>query len=221
MNAALFIHSYPGGNAILKRHWPHFQHSGLPLFGVGPRNGRTVWPETIPNRGIASDAYVGRPDLSYKMVGTYEWFVNDPIFNAYDYAWIVEYDALFLKPAPAVTSDAAATLSGGPVEGHLARSFYHGPWILSRPACHRFVSKGYELINKGQHENGSPDFFFSLVFERLREKITPLQGTFSVNGGDFCNRMDAAERAIKAGAWYVHGLRTKDELNWCLAQMPP
>ncbi len=72
-------------------------------------------------------------------------------------------------------------------------------------------------MNANQWELGTPDFFIGRIFDETGLKWTETN-TWSCNGGDFVNRKEQAIGPIKSGIWFLHGTKTLDELNWCLAQ---
>jgi hypothetical protein len=144
--------------------------------------------------------------------------VSDPDLVKYNSLMVVEYDSIFLKPPPPVPDGVFTHLSGGNVPGPIfkASRFYHCPWGASRYAAGIIAQEGRKLINERSFENGSPDFFLGLILDRHPELPLYETGTFSVNGGNWPERMNEMVEAVKNGAFFCHGLRTKEELSRAL-----
>jgi hypothetical protein len=130
---------------------------------------------------------------------------------------MIEYDSVFLKKPPEHPGGLHTRLAGGPLGGKFkAQRFYHTPWWADREAAAIIVEEGNNLIIEEEYENGSPDVFLGLIADRRPDLKISESHTWSCNGNDFQNRKEHAARAIDEGAWYLHGIRTREELDWCV-----
>lgn len=228
MKIALIIHSYPGANDAVKRHWEHYKKSGMDIFGVDRIGGLGRWPDAVPVKEIGEDSYICGDNLPRRMVDTFDWFITDEIFKNYDAAMVIEYDAIFIRPPPDLPDavHVAATRGGGGVANSTTQTetFWHTPWVLTKCAAEDFVAKGRELLSAGIYENGSPDFFFGLVIQHLGVPVHNLEvtqsnaGTFSRNSLDIACDLGLATEFARAGrVWYIHGIKDKAMLDAVLS----
>lgn len=218
MKTALFIHSYAAANEMVARHWPYWKRSGWDIFGVGRIGGKCQWPEPVPSRDIGIDEYINGDNLPCRLLLTYEWFVKDARFKDYTHACIVEPDTIFLKPAPVMEVAVAAHLSGFRQEGYQAAHFYHCPWWLDRVHALAFIPQACQLIEQGQIERGTPDYFFAWVWETLNIPVYNLPGTFSQNALDLdVPRILCRDLIRQDQLWFVHGVKTEAQLQEILS----
>lgn len=181
-------------------------------------NSRHDWPRDIEYvRDWGEEGY-STPGLIRRWVAVFETFVADPALSRYGSILVVEYDSVFLKPAPAVPEGFFTHLAGGNIGGFKAERFYHCPWGASRQGAEAIVAEGRKLMADGDFEGGSPDFFMGLIIQNRPEVLLHETGTFSVNGGNLPERKPEAIEALNKGTWFLHGLRTKDELEWILQE---
>lgn len=218
MKTLLIIHSYKGAENQVKWSWPHYLVPGWDILGVTPYNSVHSWPDKTPSVGIAAEGYTGTHGPVDRLVGTFE-HVLKPEFSQYSDFCIIEYDGVFLRKPPSHPGGLHTHLSGGGIQGYKAPRFFHTPWWADRPAAQRIVEEGKKLIANNEYENGSPDFFLALAMERGNIQWTQSK-TWSVNGGNFWDRRDQAAEPIKQGIWYLHGIRTREDLDWILHRVP-
>lgn len=215
----LIIHSYAGGHAQLNWTWPHYLTSGWDILGVTPTDASHPWPRGVRSVSLTENGYIGTSTtLVRRLVATFEYVLR-PEFDAYSDFCIIEYDGFFLQKPPQHPGGFHTSLAGGCIAGFQATRFFHTPWWPDRAAARIIVDAGNKLIAAGELERGSPDLFLGLIVDRTGLPWTQTH-TWSVNGGDFTRRRAAAIRPIKDGIWYLHGIRTKSELEWCLAHRP-
>lgn len=216
-NALLAIMSYIGAQRQVFWSWPHYRKSGLDILGSCPANSTHPWPPDVDYvRDFGTDSGYSTPDLIRRWVGMFDLFTKDPALAGYKALVVVEYDSVFLKPAPEIPDGAFTHLAGGNIPGFKAERFYHCPWAASRRAAGIIAEEGARLIAEGEFERGSPDFIMGLILDRRPDLGLFETGTFSVNGGNLTDRKAAAVEALAAGTWFLHGIRTQEELRWIL-----
>ncbi len=218
MKCALLIHGYPGCEDGLRRHWPYFKKSGLDLFGIGREGHIMQWPESMVTKDIGPNGYIEGGQLPERMTHTFRWFRDDPRFANYTHAMLVEWDVVFLRPPPEITNPVCANKAGSFDHNGKGISFFHGPWTLSKLTADLFVQKADELLAKGERTGGTPDFFFGLVWDELGVTVQHLEGTFSRNSLDIeADRIMARDRIRSGECWYVHGIKSKSQLDFILS----
>jgi hypothetical protein len=217
MKTALIIQSWAGATEAVKRHWPFYKRSGFELFGVGRTNTRCEWPEPIPTKDIGIDSYINGDNLPRRLVDTFRWFVEDPIFQSFTHACVIEYDLIFLREPPVIPA-VGAHRAGPNIPPMRSNSFYHCPWFADREHAKQFVAKGDELLVKGDFELGNPDFMFGLIWQELGVPVEHLDGTFSRNSLDLEPDRKLARILIREGQiWACHGVKTADQLSEILS----
>lgn len=228
MPTLLAIHSYPKARDTVWQHWPFYKSTGWRILGVDCVNGHHPWPENNPSVGIAYDRYWDKTDnLVRKLIGTFEFVLNEPSMAEITDICIIEHDAIFIRHPPRHPGGLMATLSGhwdqrtGVVTGcPQTRSypFYHTPWWADRETAQIIVNRGHEMIANRDTAMGAPDFFIGMLATKHGLKFTPAN-TWSVNSGDFESRKDSLPDAIRRGVFYIHGLKTMDQLKWVMQQV--
>lgn len=217
MRTALLIQNYHNAKDRIQWMWPFWKKSGFDLFGVSTTDKECFWPEPIHSKKIGIDAYIEKKHLPQKLVDCFAWFLEDMIFDKYTHCCVIENDTLVLRIPQFDSLYAGGIHAGYKLPPMLANKYYHNPWWLSRNACERFVCCGQELIDEGHNENGHPDFFFGYVLEQLEEEVTHFQQTFSQNTILDKWQIDPAREAVRAGAWAIHGVKSKSVLDAILS----
>lgn len=159
-----------------------------------------------------------QPDVIKRWIRTWEIVLTEEKFKDFTDFCMIESDSLFLRKPDPHPGGLFTRLAGGPVGGaSKATRFFHTPWWADRETAKTIVDEGRKLMSEGEWELCSPDLFLGLITDRRPEiKLTETK-TWSCNGGDFQNRKEHAEKAVKEGAWFLHGLRTKEEYDWILS----
>lgn len=217
MKTALLIQNYHSAKERIQWMWPFWKKSGFDLFGIDTEDKECFWPEKIPIKKIGIDAYIEGAHLPQKLIDCFRWFVEDEIFADYTHCCVIENDTLVLKIPYFDSLYAGGIHAGYKLPPMLANKYYHNPWWLSRNACERFVCCGQELIDEGKNECGHPDFFFGYVMEQLEEQVTEFTGTFSQNTILDDWQINPAREAVRAGAWAIHGVKSKSVLDAILS----
>lgn len=214
MKTALLIQGYPSASQRIKDLWRYYKKSGFDIFGVDTEDGSCNWPEHIHRKAIGKNAYIEGGHLSQKLCDCVAWFLSDPIFTPYTHVCVIENDVIFLKPPPAMDVEITSRLAGFQVLPMKALKFWHNPWWMSREIAVKFVAGAKELLAAGENELGHPDFFFGLVCERYNLPVVDLPGAFSQNSFDNQYSLEIGRKAVREGAWVVHGVKTLDQLKY-------
>lgn len=203
--ALLCIHSYPGANETFERHFPWYNKSGATrIVGVGTTDGKCKFPcDWII---LGENSYMklkGHDDhLCRRLIDTLKWCLTQPEERFI----IAEYDTIFLKKIPKFKG-VCAVKTGGKVNGSIADSFYHNPWLVDREAAPELIRAMEEVLPlSGEYPNNSPDIFFGLAVERAQIKVTAPFKLFTRNTIDSLEAIDeACEAALEVHA--IHGVK--------------
>lgn len=227
MNLLLAVHSWSGANEILARHWPYFSNAGASrIVGIGTDGSRRAYPPPTDHKCkfpegtevaiIGDDAYMAGSNLVRRLMETMDWMLTQPE----ERFAIAEYDTIFLKPIPEF-SGVAAYRAGGPTWGSKAKTgFYHNPWMFDRGSGKALVQQLAQLLVEGLCGYGmaesSPDVAFALACERTGIEVQQLLHEYSQNTLDLPHFLDEARQAVRAGAHCIHGVKTKEQLEYIL-----
>jgi len=228
MRMLLILLSYAKANEMVARHWPWYLQADADIMGVGRQDSDTQFPEArlVWTVDIGKDEYVNGanlPDLHVRALScglslTY----RDPDMEdeqPYTHFCLTEPDALFFKPPPLHRDGLMATYSGGNSPGFLGTAFFHGPWYFDRDTADKAVEFGRRMIDRGLIERGFPDRFWGLFCDLYGVKFTPFgKGTYSRNRLDRPEYIKEARQAIKDGIFYLHGVKTKEEMDAVLKE---
>lgn len=206
----LAVHSYPGANAAVARHFPYYEKAGADqILGIGTEGGGCVWPAVIPTADIGTNRYMdGKSDhLCRRFIATIEeCFANG---MEWDHLCIIEYDALFFHALPRdMPAGITAHRAGGTPPGCTCTSFFHCPWVMDRDTARRIISAGKQMIAERDIELGSPDCFLGKMIDRFNLPITDCPfPVYSRNSLDIPEHLEEAKRAVRDGAVMVHGVK--------------
>lgn len=180
-------------------------------MGVCPADSPVTWPEPITHADSIGRSGYSTPNLIRRWVESWDLALT----YGYDDYCMIEYDGVFLRQPPAHPGGLFTHLSGGGHGTFKASRFFHTPWWADRPTARALVVEGRRLISEGQFEHGSPDFFLGLICDRCPDIKVSETNTWSCNGGSLGHLREHAERSVaKENAWYLHGIRTPEELAW-------
>jgi len=208
----LCIHSYPGANETVERHWDNFLLSGATrIVGVGTLDGGCAWPEGCDAITLGRNAYLkfkGEDDnLCRRLMDTVQWCLDQPE----DKFVICEYDVLFLKRFPPFNG-VSACKTGGRVNGSKASQFFHGPWCFDRRSAGTLIDAMAAVLPDSQsYPNNSPDLFFGLACERASIPVTSNFTMFTRNTLD--HDLELACEAVRGGVDVIHGCKTKEQFE--------
>jgi len=221
----LTVDTYAGISDNLPFMWPYYLKAGVDVVGIERTNKPTRWPtKDIPHFAVGEDYFTSwankqdHPFLCQRWLGIIELFLTNPFFDKYDDLCMIEWDVMFCKPLPPLDPVFGLCMNrmGGCYQGFKAPCFFHLPWWMDKLRGQMIVTKGNELIAKGDIEHGSVDFFMGLV---VAECGLPFYSIpfFSRNRLDCQEVLDLAKAAIRNGAYGVHGVRDEQSLKFLLA----
>lgn len=218
----LAIHSYPGANATVKRHWPYFLAAGVDrIVGISTENGGCEWPDGIETTEIGDGKYMNGPNLPTRLVRTMQWCLS----QVEDRFCIIEYDTLFFRPIPKDWKGVAAFRAGGQTFGSKSTCFYHNPWLFDRESGEKLVAEMWKIIYEGHCGYGtpesSPDVFFGMACERADIEVQQLLYEYSRNSFYRPEFLDEARQHIREGCHVVHGVKKEEELTYITAPQLP
>jgi len=208
----LCIHSYPGANEAITRHWPYFEQSGATrIVGIGTLGGGCEFPcESVE---IGENAYMkirGSDDhLCRRLLDTVKWCLTQPE----DKFAIIEYDTLPLTTMPE-WKGISACLTGGRVNGSIATQFFHNPWLFDRASGETLVRALEEVLpESASYPNNSPDLFFGLACERADITVGCNFKLFTRNRLDDPQDLELACKMAREGVHFIHGVKTEAQFN--------
>lgn len=224
----LCIHSYPGGNSAVERHWDYFMHAGADLvLGIATFDGICRFPETVDEVAqIGCSSYINGPHLPQRLIDTLSYVLEkyDPNFIL-----VAEYDTVIFRRIELenLEKELASHLAGGRTWESKATAFYHNPWLFSRAAAEKFIPAGRAAIDEGicghitpvayGTPEASPDVFFGYIAERLELDVqTDLWTEFSRNDLFQRGNLELAREAYLEGVDVIHGIKTQQELEYIL-----
>lgn len=209
----LVIQSHAEAYGQMKWSWPHYNLPGWDIMGVTPEDSMHQWPPGIRHQTVLGLAGYMTPNLVKRWIETWDLVQRSPEYTDF---CMIEPDSVFLRKPPVHPGGMFTHLSGGGIVGGTfkAQKFFHTPWWADKAAAGIIVEEGRKLIAEGEFENGSPDFFLGLISDRRPDLKIRETKTWSCNGGSLGHLRESAEQAIREGAWFLHGLRTPEELRW-------
>jgi len=214
----LIIQSYRDHKPLVDMVWPQHALHGWPIFGITPEDSDHAWkPDIFHCAMIGKGGYI-QPDVIKRWVRTWEIVTTEEKFSEFTDFCMVESDSVFLRKPEPHPGGLLTKLSGGAVGGaSKASRFFHCVWWADRETAKIIVEEGKKLMAEGEFELNSPDLFLGLITDRRPEIKVSESNTWSCNGNDLQNRMHQCEAAVKAGAYFVHGLRTRKEYDHLLS----
>lgn len=214
----LAIHSYVGANQTVMRHWPFYEMSGASrIVGIGTEKHDCVFPEGVPSVEIGDGAYMNGPNLPKRLLETVSWFLT----QHENHLVIAEYDTLFFKPIRPFDG-ICADRTGGQTWGSKPSFYSHNPWCIDRDSAYPLLNEMVRIIAEGHCAYGtpesSPDVFFAYACERA---VLPVKHDhfrlFTRNRFDIPGDLELGRQAYRDGVGVLHGVKTKEELDYILA----
>jgi len=228
MKPLVAILSHSGANDTIARHWPYFLKAEADLLLVGRVNTHCVFPTEAPGRKIyridsGTEAHADGANHILRFLDVIRKFLQSPAFADYDVLVVTEYDSIWLGPIPdppGVPDGIHAYLAGGHEPMRDSRwystRFVHTPWMMNRATAEKVFTIGHRLLRANLIEHGFIDRWLGLIMDLYAIPFHQTQ-TFSSNSLDTAPFMAAARTAVKCGAWYVHGVKTQEQLDTLLA----
>lgn len=216
MKPLLAILSYQKANDMVMRHFPWYRKAGCDILGVGREDTTCLWPavdaQFVGSIKCGRDSYVNGDNLIRLHLEVLQRFgeIEAPF---YTHIVLTEPDAIFVKPLPELPLGMMGTPVGFRSDGFHGSTYMHGPWIFDIVTARQVVELGMRMLNCGLIERGFPDRFYGLMLDLWPEiGFTKFPG-YSQNRLDRPEYVAQAREAIAQGAYYVHGIKTEQELR--------
>lgn len=219
MKTLVVVISHPQAEPIFQMNWPWLQrcgcdiaavnHSGAPFFALDPhpRFNLSIGgpPNTTPNKWVD------------RFIDILQWCVSAPMSDPYDRYILTEADSIFLRPPP-VLEGMWATLAGYDSAGFLAKRFFHTPWCFDRQAAMDFLRRARIMLGFGTalNEQGYIDRFIGLLTHLYEVPVGDLSShcqAYTRNTLVEPAHVDECREWIKAGCWFVHGIKSPEVLR--------
>ena len=225
MNSAtlLAIISHPAANATLARHWPYFKSTGWDILGCGSRDGKTEWPEPVPtlNTGRISVIKSVTPaidGLLEQELDILDYFLEKTSSSD---VCVVEYDGVFVRRPPPHPGGLYLVSVIPNFQPHTFRTsvYFQTPRWSDRSTTQRLAKAGRALLWQGDVEHWMSDRFMARIAYRCGIKFQqiPAWSPFPCGSPDAADRAAAfihdARAAITLGAFYIHGVKTAEQLT--------
>lgn len=215
MITSLAILTCNRGNDALKRHWPYFLRQEADYnYVITTENTHCEVPEGGHEIKVGVDNYINGSHLPLRLINTLKHLLG----THSEIIIVTEYDTVIFNRIKVenIRKDAAGHLAGNYAQDY---GFYHNPWVFTRGSARRFADEGVKAVNEGICAEGryesSPDVFFGIVCYRAGLQVhTDLWKEFSRNSLDRHGDKDLAKRAYRSGVDVIHGIKTKDELDF-------
>lgn len=215
----LVIFSHSKANETVRRHWPYYLNSGCDILGVGRTDTHCQWPvpdgRFIGEINVGKESYANGDNHIVRFLDTLEHCMNAPELKKYK-AWaFIEYDGVLFAPIPTPRIDTFyGKRAGYKDQGFLGQQYLHTPWIFDRIMAGRVLKAGRAMLQAGLIERGFLDRWFGLMIDLydLDWKDTGAE-TYTQNSLDTTEKISDARRAIAAGCFYVHGIKTESQLK--------
>lgn len=211
MKVLLAVFTCAKCSPALLRHWPYFLNQKADEYCIiTTENKPCATPKGVFTLPVGVDNYINGAHLPRRMVNA----ISALLKQDWDRLILAEYDTIFFKPIPVMTSYCAAHVAGFYPES----TFYHNPWMFSREMAEPFVKKGNErlpLIQDGSRE-ASPDVFFGVVTKEACIWVDSPWKEFSRNTLENPGDLDLARACYRDGYHVIHGVKTKEELEYIL-----
>ncbi len=221
MKTLLVVDTYAAISDFLPAMWPHYEKAGCDIAGGSRTNAPTTFPVDVPVITYGEDVFKrfcehkSHTLLNDRMIGMMEQMLHDPRFEQYtDFSYSI-WSVLFTKPLPELPAPLTLHTAGGPQydRGFTAPYYFHQPFWFDRPTGELLVTEGRKLMANDENEGGSNDFMFGLMVSRLGLTWQEVPA-YTCNRLDHPRLIEEARKALKEGQiWWVHGVKTPDQLN--------
>lgn len=211
MSLCLAVHTFPGANAAVKRHWPYYKNAGADeIILITTTDGKCEPPpDGSSQMMIGANLYCIGAHLPNRLLNTLESLKK----TRHDWFAIAEWDVLFFKPIPRdLPKGVTARLTGGKMPGAHANRFFHPPWTMDRETAEIVIKKGREILKTGNFDP-SPDLFLGHVCDEAGIPVhtdTPSYSQNTIHGPEWTRQ---ARQARLDGAAWIHGVKHPEVLE--------
>lgn len=220
MNTLVVIITHQGAQALLDRNWPWWVKGGYPLTIVEHADKPSMRiPTPFVNGYSVQLLRVGTdPDrMPHRWVGRFMAIMEacSQMPGPTDFCFI-EADGIFTRPLPPHPGGLVTTLAGHKSPGFRGHNYYHTPWWMDRKTMGAVLFWGRRMLNADLDEAGFIDRFIGLM-ELLYDLTIVPASSYSQNSLDQSHFLEQARAAIAKGAYYVHGVKTQQHLDYVTA----
>lgn len=201
------VHTFPGANETLARHWPLWQRAGFArLVAIGTTGGGCVYPPGAEHVEIGADRYIAGDHLPRRLLDTARWCLAQ---TEWDFACLLEYDCPLFRPLPALLPGFTGLYAGCRPPGCDCAFFFHWPFIADRPTWEQIITVGEKQLARGDLQMGSPDTFLGKVIEvgQIPCHLFAFPG-YTQNSIREKKHVIEAREAFRAGAVSIHGIKS-------------
>ncbi len=189
-----------------QRHWPSWRAHFEDVVFITTIDSNCWVPEGIEEWRIGRDQYNDRDrpteNLCRRTVNVLKRFLE----THHQQIVIIEYDVfIFRKPEPVKE-----------FSGTLFEKFIHCPWQFSRNFAKQYVKVAESLLRQGMISGGWPDQHVRAVVDILAPEIT-YNHNYTKNTLDHAWMIEEARLHICKGAYAIHGVKSKEQLEALLA----
>ncbi len=209
----LAVHSFPGANMGVERHFPYYQKAGADkILGIGTDDGKCKWPAGVDSVNISANSYINGQHLPRRLVETMRLMLLMP----FERFCLIEWDCLFFSPLP-VFSGMGGFIAGAQLPGARAKQFVHCPWCWDFDSGMSFVTKADELMKDVSGHECSPDVFFGWVCQEAGLPVSQPWDGFTRNTIESARDAEDARVARLAGAMCIHGVKSRATLDYVMS----
>lgn len=208
MKTLLTILSHGKADATLSRHWLYYVTTGCDLLVSSPVDDRS-------NVGIGFACGYSEHHGRNTVMRYYETFRHVSKLD-YDYFIFIEYDCILLGPpkfTPKPGTISTHTFYDNTPKGFRGHHFFHCPWYFDAATLEKFLEEGAKLIARNEFELGFPDRWIGYVCEQGGIGFNHIRNSYSQNTIDMPYMIQEAREAVANGAWAIHGIKTKEQLE--------
>lgn len=215
----LCIESYQKISDFLPAMWPHYEKAGCDIVGINRSNAPTTWPKDIPTISYGEDVFKrwcehnSKTLLNDRMLGVMECLLADERFVEYTDFCVSIWTVAFTHALPKHPGGIVLHCTGGKMDQFEAPFFFHYPHWFDRPTGALLVKTGRDLMAQGRLEHGSNDVFFGLMIHTAAIAWTEVPAYSRNTLDEHSVYMREAREAIEKGAWWVHGIKNKAQLE--------
>jgi hypothetical protein len=215
MSTLIMVIAHPGATEILNRNLPWLARGGadIAVFNhettdvkfqganyhfYGGRN-----PGEMPHSYL--DRFLMALDLCYgnNFVGNYSDFL------------VTEPDSICVRHLPIFpsTTDSGliTTVAGHRSGGFRGEHYFHAPWWMDRWTLNSVNTFAKRMVKAGITEQGFIDRFLGLLADLYDINVMQAK-SYSENTLETPESWEKARKAIAEGAYFVHGIKTQQQL---------
>lgn len=203
---ALVVFTFAGQQAMLDRHLPTFRNRGADIVVVSPCNAPMIVPTDVIGLQIGRSEYCGE-GLTHR-IG-----MALTIISALGYETIccIEGDSIVLGEIPDADPFAVDCIMFESEDPSFkATHFCHWPWIFSSVTASCIGELFLDSIRSKDIERGFPDRLLGWCCQSAFDLRHIGKLAYSRNLIDRPQYLEEAKQAVRDGARFIHGIKTKE-----------